>query len=124
MLGPFEVRTDDGAANVRAVVQDLLGYLAEDLGQARDFRMAAFQAASEAGLAPMIAQVLVGIADLALRYEQYEQAARLLAASASVRDPKDQSQPDVTRIEQVAWRRLGDTKVHRGDAGGGAGESA
>lgn len=71
--------------NVRAVIQDLLGYLAEDLDKARAHRIAAFHAASEAGHAPLIAQVLVGIADLALRNHQYEQAARLLAASTAVR---------------------------------------
>ena len=54
--------------------------------------------------------MLVGIADLALRDEQYEQAARLLAASAGVRDLPDRSQPDVARIEQAARRRLGDTR--------------
>jgi predicted ATPase/DNA-binding SARP family transcriptional activator len=99
---------DAERANVRAVIQDLLGYLAEDLDEAREHRIAAFQAASEAGLAPNIAQVLVGIADLALRNEQYEQAARLLAASAGVRGLPDRSQPDVTRIEEAARRRLGD----------------
>ena len=67
------------------MTQDLLGYLAEDLDEAREHRAAAFRAATETGHAPLIAQVLVGIADLALRHGQYEQAARLLAASAAVR---------------------------------------
>jgi len=97
-------------ANPRAVTQDLLGYLAEDLGKACEHRVAAFKAASEAGNAPQIAKVLVGIADLALRREQFEQAARLLAASTSVRGLPDHSQPDVARIEQAARRRLGETQ--------------
>ncbi|MFE9688648.1 BTAD domain-containing putative transcriptional regulator [Micromonospora sp. NPDC005806] len=97
-------------ANIRAVTQDLLGYLAEDLDEAREHRIAAFQAASEAGSPLQIAQVLVGIADLALRREQYEQAARLLAASAGVRGLPDRSHPDAARIEQSARRRLGDTR--------------
>jgi hypothetical protein len=97
-------------ANVRALVQDLLGYLADDLDEARDHRVAAFHAASETGNAPLIAQVLVGVADLALRCEQFEQAARLLAESAGVRGLSDRSQPDVTRIEQIARRRLGDAR--------------
>ncbi|HKS49844.1 MAG TPA: BTAD domain-containing putative transcriptional regulator [Amycolatopsis sp.] len=101
---------DAERANVRAVLQDLLGYLAEDLAEAREHRVAAFRAASEAGHAPLIAQVLVGIADLALRDEQYEQAARLLAASTGVRGLPDRSQPDVARIEQVVRRRLGDPR--------------
>ena len=97
-------------ANIRAVTHDLLGYLADSLGEAREHRVAAFQAASEAGHAPLIAQVLVGIADLALRGERYEQAARLLAASAGVRGLPDRSQPDVARIEQAARRRLGEAR--------------
>jgi predicted ATPase/DNA-binding SARP family transcriptional activator len=97
-------------ANVRAVIQDRLGYLAEDLDEAREHRAAAVRAASESVHPPVIAQVLVGIADLALRYEQYEQAARLLAASAGMRGLPDRSQPDVARIEQAARRRLGETR--------------
>ena len=58
----------------------------------------------------MIAQILVGFADLALRYDQYEQAARLLAASVSVRGRPDRSQPDAARIEQAARRHLGEAR--------------
>ena len=90
--------------NIRAVTHDLLGYLADDLSEARTHRVAACQAASEAGHAPLIAQVLVGVADLALRCGQYEQAARLLGASAGVRGVPDRSDPDVARIEQDARR--------------------
>ena len=98
-------------ANIRAVTHDLLGYLAEDLSEARAHRAAACQAATEAGHAPLIAQVLVGVADLALRRDQYEQAARLLAASADVRGLPDRSHPDLTRIEQIARHRLGDARL-------------
>ncbi|MFE0188776.1 BTAD domain-containing putative transcriptional regulator [Streptomyces sp. NPDC058989] len=101
---------DAERANIRAGIQDLLGYLAEDLGESRGHRLAAFRAASEAGHAPLIAQVLVGIADLALRDGRYEQAARLLAASAGVRGLPDRSQPDVARIERAARRVLGDAR--------------
>ncbi len=97
-------------AYIRVVTDDLLGYLADDLGEARAHRAAACQAAAEAGHAPMIAKVLVGIADLALRRDQYEQAVRLLAASAGVRGLPDRSQPDVARIEQAARRRLGEAR--------------
>jgi hypothetical protein len=96
-----------GADSVR---HDLLGYLSEDLGEARKHRASAVEAAAAAGLAPLTAQVIVGLADLALRQEQYEQAARLLAASAAVRGLPDRSQPDVARIEQETRRRLGDTR--------------
>jgi predicted ATPase/DNA-binding SARP family transcriptional activator len=97
-------------AHIRAVRHDLLGYLADDLGQARAHRAAACQAAAEAGHPPQIAQVLVGVADLALRRDQYEQAARLLAASAGVRGLPDRSHPDLARIEQAARRRLGEER--------------
>ncbi len=95
---------------IRSATHDLLGYLAGDLGEARAHHAAAFEAAAEVGHAPMIARVLVGIADLALRRDQYEQAARLLAASAGVSGLPDRSQPDAARIEQAALRRLGETR--------------
>ena len=101
---------DAEQANIRAGVHDVLGYLADDLKQARTHRVAAWQAASEAGLAPVIAQILVGFADLALRYDQYEQAARLLAASVGVRGRPDCSLPDAARIEQAARRHLGEAR--------------
>jgi predicted ATPase/DNA-binding SARP family transcriptional activator len=95
---------------IRAATHDLLGYLATDPGEARAQRAAACQAASEAGHAPLIAHVLVGVADLALRRDQYDQAARLLAASAGLRGLTDRSHPDVSRIGQAARRHLGDAR--------------
>ncbi|WP_103883653.1 BTAD domain-containing putative transcriptional regulator [Actinacidiphila yanglinensis] len=112
-------------ASIRAVTHDLLGYLADDLGTAREHRAAACGAAAEAGHAPLIAQVLVGVADLALRRDEHEQAARLLAASAGVRGLRDRSHPDVARIEQTARRRLGDARfaeASREGAGTGWGQ--
>ncbi|MDT0456313.1 BTAD domain-containing putative transcriptional regulator [Streptomyces sp. DSM 41527] len=97
-------------AHLRAVTHDLLGYLADDLGEARAHRAAACEAASEAGHALAIAPVLVGVADLALRRDDHEQAARLLAASADVRGLPDRSHPDAARIEQTARRHLGDAR--------------
>jgi hypothetical protein len=97
-------------ANIRAATHDLLGYLAGELSGAREHRVAAFRAASAAGHAPLIAKVLVGIADLALRCDQDEQAARLLAASAVVRGLPDRSHPDLARIEQAARYRLGEAR--------------
>ncbi|MEV4695085.1 BTAD domain-containing putative transcriptional regulator [Micromonospora echinospora] len=95
-------------AGVRAGTQDLLGYLAEDVEQARTHRAAACRAAREGGYAPLTAQVLVGVADLALRLDRPEQAARLLAAGDAVRGLPDRSHPDVARIEAAARDRLGD----------------
>jgi hypothetical protein len=99
-----------GSTNVRAIPHDLPGYLAADLGEAREHHAAACRAAAEAGHPSRIAQVLVGVADLALRRGQYEQAARLLAASTAVRGLPDRSDPDIARIEQAARSRLGDTR--------------
>ncbi|WP_222853684.1 BTAD domain-containing putative transcriptional regulator [Fodinicola acaciae] len=99
---------DAERANVRAVTHTLLGYLAENLDDARDHHAAALAAVSELPIAPLLSAVLTGIADLALRQENYEQAARLLAASTAVRGLPDHSQPDAARIERTARRHLGD----------------
>ena len=101
---------DAEQASIRADLHDALGYLSDDLDQARAHRVAAWQAASEAGLVPVIAQVIVGVADLAVRLGQYEQAARLLAASVAVRGRPDRSHPDATRIEQATRRHLGEAR--------------
>ncbi|OAR24269.1 SARP family transcriptional regulator [Streptomyces sp. ERV7] len=101
---------DAEEAVIRAVAQDLLGYLADDLGEARTLRAAACEAASETGHAPVIARVLVGVADLALRRGAHAQAARLLAASTAVRGLPDHSHPDAARIERAARHRLGDAE--------------
>jgi tetratricopeptide (TPR) repeat protein len=101
---------DAGQAHIRAELHDVLGYLADDLSQARTHRIAAWQAASEAGHAPQIAQIIVGVADLAARLNRYEQAARLLAASVGVRGVPDRSSPDAARIERTARRRLGEAR--------------
>jgi predicted ATPase/DNA-binding SARP family transcriptional activator len=100
----------DKAEKLHAVTHDLLGYLADDLDKAREYHAAAFRAAAEAGYAPLIAQVLVGVADLALRLGEPVQAARLLGASTGVRGLSDRSLPDVDRIERVVRSRLGETR--------------
>jgi predicted ATPase/DNA-binding SARP family transcriptional activator len=97
-------------AGIRVVTHDLLGYLAEDPGEALAHRAAAWEAAVAAGHAPTIATALVGVADLALRRGEYEQAVRLLAASTAARGLRDYSQPDMARIEQAARSRLGDAR--------------
>lgn len=97
-------------AHIRAVTHDVRGYLADDLAEARAHRAAAVEAAYETGHVLGIAQVLVGVADLAMRRDEPEQAARLLAASAAVRGLPDRSNPDVARIEREARSRLGDAR--------------
>ncbi|WP_433211137.1 BTAD domain-containing putative transcriptional regulator [Microtetraspora malaysiensis] len=94
---------------VRAKAMDLYGYLTEDLDQARAHRSEAFRAATVQMYPPLVAEVLIGIADLALRQGQYEQAARLLAASDGVRGTPDRSLPDVSRITAETRNRLGET---------------
>jgi predicted ATPase/DNA-binding SARP family transcriptional activator len=101
---------DADQAIIRAGINDMLGYLADDLREARIHRAAAWQAASEAGHALLIAKVLLGVADLAVRLGQYEQAARLLAASVGVRGLPDRSDPDAARIERDARRHLGEAR--------------
>jgi predicted ATPase/DNA-binding SARP family transcriptional activator len=94
----------------RAVTLDLLGYLSDDIGEVRARRAAACQAAAEAAYAPLIAKVLVGVADFALRRDSPAQAARLLAASAAVLGGPDHSAPDAARVEERTLRCLGDAK--------------
>jgi predicted ATPase/DNA-binding SARP family transcriptional activator len=95
---------------IRAGVHDVLGYVTDDLREARSHRVDAWQAASEAGHALIIAHVLVGVADLALRQNQYEQAARLLAASVVLRGRPDRANPDAARVEREARRHLGEAR--------------
>jgi predicted ATPase/DNA-binding SARP family transcriptional activator len=101
---------DADQANIRAGIHDMLGYLADDHREARAHRVAAWQAVSEAGPALLIAKILVGIADLAVRLDEHEQAARLLAASVRVRGLPDRSNPDAARIERDARRHLGEAR--------------
>ncbi|NUW33253.1 AfsR/SARP family transcriptional regulator [Nonomuraea sp. SMC257] len=95
--------------SVRSETLDLYGYLTEDLEQSRAYRTQAFHAAVEHAFPPAIASALVGIADLALRQGQDEQAVRLLAAGDTVRGTPDRSQPDVARIAARARESLGET---------------
>ncbi|NIH87123.1 BTAD domain-containing putative transcriptional regulator [Amycolatopsis granulosa] len=104
--------------NVRAVRHLMLGYLAGDPGAAREHHAAALRAATESGHPLLIAAALVAVADLALRGGQYEQAARLLAASTAIRGVPDRSQPDATRIEQATRDRLGAEKYTEAAAEG------
>ncbi|MBL0885500.1 BTAD domain-containing putative transcriptional regulator [Myceligenerans indicum] len=101
---------DADGTYLRAVRNDLLGYLADDLGEAAGHHAAAYHAACETGYPPAVAVALVGVADLALRRGDPEQAARLLGASAGVHERPDlQRLADVARIERTARDSLGDT---------------
>uniref|UniRef100_UPI0015F06669 ATP-binding protein n=1 Tax=Amycolatopsis pittospori TaxID=2749434 RepID=UPI0015F06669 len=96
--------------HVRAITHDLRGYLADDLEEARRHRASAFEAAAELRHVPLLAHVLVGVADLALRRDEPEQAARLLGAADELRGLPNRAHPDGARIEETALRRLGETK--------------
>ncbi len=96
--------------NIAAMLHSTLGCLAAEVAEARTLHGAAFRAAVEAGHAALIAHVLVGIADLALRDERDEQAAMLLTAAIRARGLSDRSQPDTFRIERTARQRLGDER--------------
>ncbi|MEO3811207.1 BTAD domain-containing putative transcriptional regulator [Sphaerisporangium sp. B11E5] len=94
---------------VRARARDMYGYLIDDLDEARAQWSEAFHAVAESAYPPLIAEVLIGIADLALRQGEYEQAARLLAAGDKVRGTPDHSHPDATRVGEETRNRLGET---------------
>ncbi|MFB7256540.1 AfsR/SARP family transcriptional regulator [Streptomyces nojiriensis] len=106
-----------------AVVLDSLGYLdAADgaLAAARAHRAEALELAVSCGHAPTLAQVLVGVADQAVRLDRPREAARLLAAALAVRGGPDHSRPDAARVEGAARAALGDAYeeyARYGDAG-------
>ncbi|WP_039828378.1 BTAD domain-containing putative transcriptional regulator [Nocardia testacea] len=94
--------------HLAAMIHTMLGYLATDPEQARSHHGTAFRAAAEAGHSVLVAQVIVGVADLALRADRALDAARLLAASSAVHGMPDRSQPDAARIERTVRDRLGE----------------
>ncbi|UUY48869.1 winged helix-turn-helix domain-containing protein [Streptomyces yangpuensis] len=93
----------------RAVLLDSLGYLDAAAGgpaAARAHRAEALGLALDAGHAPTLAQVLVGVADQALRLDRPQEAARLLAAALAVRGGPDHSRADAARVEDAARAAL------------------
>jgi hypothetical protein len=94
-----------------AMLLDSLGYLDAlegDLAAALDHRAEALGLALGTQHAPTVAQVLVGVADQALRQDQPHEAARLLAASIAVRGGPDLSRPDALRVETAVRAALGE----------------
>jgi predicted ATPase/DNA-binding SARP family transcriptional activator len=78
-----------------------------DLESARARHAEALAVAVRTAHAPTVAQVLVGVADLALHQGLPEEAARLLAASTAVRGAPDLSSPDAARVEKATRAALG-----------------
>jgi predicted ATPase/DNA-binding SARP family transcriptional activator len=99
------------ALQIRAMAATGLGYLAGaegDLDAARRWHAEALDAARSSADAPVIAQTLVGLADLALREGDPAWSATLLGASAAVRGTTDRSVPDEARVAGDARAALGD----------------
>ncbi|MFD9521739.1 ATP-binding protein [Streptomyces sp. NPDC059979] len=96
----------------QVVVLDSLGYLdaAEgELAAAGAHRAEALELALASLHAPTVAQVLVGIADQAVRLDRPREAARLLSAALAVRGGPDHSRADAARVESAVRAALGET---------------
>jgi ATP/maltotriose-dependent transcriptional regulator MalT len=92
-----------------AVIGSSLGYLdaaAGDLATARDRHDRAVQAALGTGDGPVVAQVLAGLADLAMREGDPVRAATLLGASEGVRGTSDRSILDEFRVAETVRAAL------------------
>ena len=99
------------ALQIRAIAATSLGYLAGaegDLDAARRWHTEALDVARSAADAPVIAQALVGLADLALREGDPAWSATLLGASMSIRGTIDRSVEDEARVAGDARAALGD----------------
>ena len=106
----------DVAQQVRAVAATGLGYLAGaegDLVEARDWHAQALAAARSSADAPVIAEALTGLADLALRENDAERAAELLGASVAIRGTTDRSVHDEKRLADLARSVLGEARYGR-----------
>ena len=101
------------AQQIRAVAATGLGYLAGaegDLDAARDWHAQALAAARFSADAPVIAEALTGLADLALRENDAERAAELLGASVAIRGTTDRSVQDEKRVADQARSVLGEAR--------------
>ena len=144
-LGEF-ARRDGDLAGARAHLEDALGHLTEggppqframigaQLGfihamegrpeAARRQHADAMRHALDAHDAPIVGQVLVGFADLAVRVGEPERAATLLGAAVAVRGAEDRSLGDPPLIERAAREAIGDERFDAAFAGGLAMDTA
>jgi predicted ATPase/DNA-binding SARP family transcriptional activator len=93
-----------------AVAATGLGYLAAaegDLETAGDWHARAYENARASADAPVIAEALGGLADLALREGNPERAAELLGAGVAIRGTPDRSVVDEKRVADQARSVLG-----------------
>jgi tetratricopeptide (TPR) repeat protein len=103
----------DMAQQIRAQAATGLGYLAAadgDLEAARGWHAKALDAARSSSDAPVIAQALTGLADLALREDDPDRAAELLGASVAVRGTTDRSVIDEERVAADVRAVLGEER--------------
>ncbi|MEU4241033.1 BTAD domain-containing putative transcriptional regulator [Actinoplanes sp. NPDC026619] len=88
--------------------QGLIEAAAGNLELARRYQHEAVRIAVDARDAPVIAMVVVGLADLAMRAGDPDRAAFLLGAADAVRGARDRTVPDTDRITFEARAALGD----------------
>lgn len=92
------------AASAQGLIEGAAGRLAEARARHRE----ALEVAAGTLDSPVIAQVLVGIADLARRENDPARAAYLLGAAVAVRGAADRTVQDADRVEREARAALGD----------------
>jgi predicted ATPase/DNA-binding SARP family transcriptional activator len=98
-----------GLGQISAVTCTARGYLAAaegDLAAARSWQQRALAAALPTGDAPVIAEVLTGMADVALRRGDAARAATLLGAAEGVRGIRNRSDEDGARVTAAACALL------------------
>jgi predicted ATPase/DNA-binding SARP family transcriptional activator len=81
-----------------------------DLAAARTCHDAAMELAISSHDMPVMGQVLMAYADLALHSGALEKAARLIGAAFAVRGGPDRSTVDARRVEEAARERLGEER--------------
>jgi predicted ATPase/DNA-binding SARP family transcriptional activator len=104
------VRDLPGPRQMRAMITSGLGFVTAaegDLEGARARHVEALQDAVSSHDAPVIALVLVGFADVALRRGDPDRVARVLGACQGIRGMNDRSNPDGPRLERAARAALG-----------------
>jgi predicted ATPase len=112
-----------GPPQFGAVINSQLGLLHAregDMDAALARHTEALRLAAAAFDAPIIAQTLIGFADLAVRTGEPERAATLLGAAVAVRGTEDRSLADPPRIERAVREAIGDTRFDAAYARGRA----
>ena len=99
------------APQLNAIAHSAAGLLARargDLAAARTEHERALADAIFSVDAPVIGRTVVGVADLALAEGRPAKAAALLGAAAGIRGARDQTVPDLDRLERALRAELGD----------------